>query len=264
MNNITVIALIGLCFHSLSVLAQPSGQEFLTLDDQPMQISDIKTALADTDSHSTDNSYPLYLTIPEDKDWSYLKEQTYTVLGSAVTIVGVMSFMPEGITGWDKNDRSWDNLTSKWRDNVTAGPQWDNDDIYLNYVMHPYFGGIYYTASRHAGFNPYESTIYSFMMSTFFWEYGVEAFAERPSYQDLVVTPLLGSVVGEMMIYQEQAILANGGEVLGSTILGNISLFFLNPVGHIHHWITGIWEDDTQLHLTYDRKTVGLTLELKF
>ncbi|XHY20875.1 hypothetical protein ViNHUV68_15830 [Vibrio sp. NH-UV-68] len=184
---------------------------------------------------------PKYLTMSEEKDWDYLKGQTYTILGLSVATVGLMTLLPESITKWDEEDRNLSGLGSKWKDNVTAGPVWDRDEHFLNYVMHPYFGGVYYTAARHAGFNEFESFLYSATMSTFFWEYGVEAFAEIPSWQDLFITPFFGAIVGEMMFEAEQNIVNTGGEVMGSETMGDITLFFLNPVGHIHGWVSGAW-----------------------
>jgi hypothetical protein len=123
---------------------------------------------------------PRYLTPSDTKDWDYLKDQTYTILGLSVVTVGLMTLLPESITKWDEDDRNLSGLGQKWWDNVSQGPTWDRDEHYLNYVMHPYFGGVYYTAARHAGFNEFESFLYSAAMSGLFWEYGVEAFAEVP------------------------------------------------------------------------------------
>ncbi|KFI12114.1 DUF3943 domain-containing protein [Vibrio coralliilyticus] len=184
---------------------------------------------------------PKYLTVQSEKDWDYLKGQTYTILGLSVATVGLMTLLPESITKWDEEDRDLSGLGTKWKDNVTSGPVWDRDDHFLNYVMHPYFGGVYYTAARHAGFNEFESFLYSATLSTFFWEYGVEAFAEVPSWQDLFITPFFGAVVGEMMFEAEQEIVATGGEVWGSQTMGDVTLFFLNPVGHIHGWVSDAW-----------------------
>lgn len=184
---------------------------------------------------------PKHLIVPKDKDWNYLMGQTYTILGLSVATVGLMTLLPESITKWDDEDRDMSKLGSKWKDNVSSGPVWDRDEHFLNYVMHPYFGGVYYTASRHAGYNEFESFLYSATMSAFFWEYGVEAFAEVPSWQDLFITPFFGAVVGEMMLTAEQDIIAGGGEVMGSETVGDVSLFFLNPIGHIHYWISDAW-----------------------
>jgi hypothetical protein len=184
---------------------------------------------------------PLHFTVQDEKDWDYLTEQTYTILGLSIITVGLMTLLPESITKWDQDSRDLSQLGDKWVENVKAGPVWDRDEHFLNYIMHPYFGGVYYTSARHAGFSEVESFGYSFAMSALFWEYGVEAFAEVPSWQDLFVTPFFGAMVGEMMLIQEQEILDRGGDVLGSETLGSISLFFLNPVGHIHYWATDAW-----------------------
>ncbi|MEF1289731.1 DUF3943 domain-containing protein [Vibrio sp. M260118] len=193
---------------------------------------------------------PKHLTVSDGKDWDYLMGQTYTILGLSVATVGLMTLLPEEITKWEKDDRDISSLGSKWKDNVSSGPVWDRDEHVLNYIMHPYFGGVYYTAARHAGFDEFESFLYSATMSTFFWEYGVEAFAEVPSWQDIFITPFFGAIVGEMMFEKEQDIVASGGEVMGSESLGSVSLFFLNPVGHIHGWVSGAWGGSAEFQFT--------------
>lgn len=225
-----------------------------SFDFSPMRLDGDTTPskIAETDAFSTDTNLPHYLRVSDERDWDYLMEQSYTILGLSVATVGLMTFLPESITKWDSEDSSLKGLGNKWKDNVSAGPVWDKDEHFLNYVMHPYFGGVYYTAARHAGFNEFESFLYSTTMSTFFWEYGVEAFAEVPSIQDLFVTPFFGAVVGELMLQQELSITENGGEVMGSEALGSFSLFFLNPVGHIHYWVTDAWGDDTEVNLAYN------------
>ncbi|WP_237725222.1 DUF3943 domain-containing protein [Vibrio fluvialis] len=227
---------------------------------------------------------PRYLTPSDTKDWDYLKDQTYTILGLSVVTVGLMTLLPESITKWDEDDRNLSGLGQKWGDNVSQGPTWDRDEHYLNYVMHPYFGGVYYTAARHAGFNEFESFLYSAAMSGLFWEYGVEAFAEVPSWQDLFITPFFGAVVGEMMFEAEQDIVDNGGEVLGSESVGSVTLFFLNPVGHIHGWVSNAWGGSAEFQFesnpwfgnqdaakfaldsgaTYDTQFIGASFKVTF
>ncbi|WP_407702387.1 DUF3943 domain-containing protein [Vibrio algarum] len=241
-------------------------------------------ALDQAPSEPQSEELPLYLTISPAKDWQYLKEQTYTILGLSVATVGFMTLLPESITKWDDESKSFSDLGTKWKENVKAGPTWDKDEHILNYIMHPYFGGVYYTAARHSGFDEFESFIYSWTMSTFFWEYGVEAFAEVPSWQDLFITPFFGAMVGEMMFEAEQDIVANGGEVMGSKSMGSFSLFFLNPVGHIHYWVTEAWGGEAEFNFvstpwfgnqdaatfamdagaSYDYQFVGAELKIKF
>lgn len=206
-----------------------SFQDFNTLKQSTLELN------------SKPSTSPRYLQISVQEDWQYLKEQTYTILGLSIATVGLMTLLPESVTKWDSDDRDLSNLGQKWVDNVKEGPVWDRDEHFLNYIMHPYFGGVYYTTARHAGYNEFDSFLYSAFLSTFFWEYGVEAFAEVPSWQDLFITPFFGSVVGELMFEAEQKIVASGGEVWGSNSMGNVTLFFLNPVGHIHGWVTNAW-----------------------
>lgn len=64
---------------------------------------------------------PLYLQVQPEKDWQYLKEQTYTILGLSVATVGLMTLLPESITKWDAEARDMSKLGKKWVDNVSQG-----------------------------------------------------------------------------------------------------------------------------------------------
>ena len=84
------------------------------------------------------------------------------------------------------------NLGEAW----TRPPVWDTDHWFHNYVGHPYGGNVYYNSLRARGGTVSQSFLFSAAMSTW-WEYALEAVAERPSIQDLFVTPVAGSVLGE-------------------------------------------------------------------
>lgn len=176
-----------------------------------------------------DKPYQVSLFSPENgEDAERLWSQTTSIFYYGIGIVGVLAVLPDSITNWDSDGDV--NLGQKWINNVTEGPVWDRDDAILNFVMHPYFGGAYYQSARKSGYRQWDSFLYSALMSTVFWEYGVEAFAETPSMQDLVVTPVLGWVYGEWAFNTEREIWAGGGTVLGSEYLGNTALFLLDPV----------------------------------
>ncbi len=83
--------------------------------------------------------------------------------------------------------------------------------------------------ARGSGFKFIESFLYSALMSTFYWEYGIEAFAEVPSAQDLIITPVIGSVMGEGFYYAKKSILKNEKKVLKSRFLGALTLIFIDP-----------------------------------
>jgi hypothetical protein len=107
----------------------------------------------------------------------------------------------------------------------------------INYIGHPISGAFYYSLARNDGMTIGESAAFSTLMSTFFWEYGYESFAEIPSIQDLIFTPLLGSILGEQMFSLQKKLDQKGGVVFGSKTLGNISYFILDPLGDIAYGI---------------------------
>jgi hypothetical protein len=170
---------------------------------------------------------------PKFKDYRRLGYNTSIYIGAAVIGFGVLWSMPESSTHWDKEQMREKGILWKWKENVKAGPVWDHDNWVLNYVTHPYCGGIYYMTARSSGFNIFESFTYSAIMSTFFWEYGIEAFAEIPSKQDLVITPVLGSVVGEGFFYAKKSIVRHDNKILKSKVIGYTALFLMDPFNTI-------------------------------
>lgn len=171
------------------------------------------------------------------EDQARLWGQTKLMFGLGVGVVAALAVMPESFTNWDKAEMK--QFHKKWWDNVSSGPVMDEDDWFLNYVTHPYFGGVYYIVARESGYNQWNSFVYSFLMSTFYWEYGIEAIAEVPSIQDIIVTPVGGWLYGEWAFQKKRSIVENDGLVWGSSGLGSTALFFLDPVDSIDQWING-------------------------
>ncbi|MGF1776907.1 DUF3943 domain-containing protein [Vibrio nomapromontoriensis] len=185
-----------------------------------------------------DSPYQVSLFNPQNgEDSERLWSQTKSIFAYGVGVAGVLALMPESITNWEKDDVQ---LMNKWWDNVQSGPVWDRDDHIINYIGHPYFGGVYYQAARKSGYRQWDAFMYSTLMSTFYWEYGIEAFAEIPSIQDLVVTPTLGWVYGEWAFNKEKEIRLGGGTVWGSDALGSTALFFLDPVDSLGRGVNNV------------------------
>ncbi len=178
-------------------------------------------------------------------DTQMLKRNTLALVGTGVATMGFLYLMPSSFTNWEDDGES---PARKWWDNVSRGPVWDSDDIFLNYVTHPYAGAIYYMGARSAGVNAAYSFLYSFALSTFFWEYGIEAFAERPSIQDLIVTPIAGAVVGEWFYLSKRAILEDDGRLWGSKGLGKAALLLMDPMTEIADYI---WGDDKPVNNSF-------------
>ena len=180
-------------------------------------------------------------------DWKLMKTDNYVMIGASFVVLGILYMLPESFTNWDKDDARLDTLFSKWWDNVSEGPVVDKDDFFLNYVTHPYCGAVYYMAARSAGANIFYSFLYSAILSTFFWEYGIEAFAEVPSVQDLIVTPVVGSIFGEGFYLAKRHILKNDGKLFNSTILGTTAMYLMDPITEISNLFLGRDHDGTNL-----------------
>jgi len=140
--------------------------------------------------------YPWRGAPPDQPDWRGVRRDTYYFLGHQFAILALLYAAPESVSGWDsdaKNDYSF----SEWRDNV-SNPVWDEDRWWINYILHPYWGGAYYIRAQERGLDRVQSFWYSVLLSTLF-EYGAEALAEPVSIQDMVVTPVGGYLVGEYL-----------------------------------------------------------------
>jgi hypothetical protein len=155
-----------------------------------------------------------------------------SILAMAVGTIAFLYVMPESFSKWpqDKKDLSPNKLWERYDKNVSNGPVWDKDEWEVNYIGHPYFGAAYYTHAMNKDFTRLEALSYSFMMSTCLYEYGLEAFFEDPSIQDIIVTPLAGALFGEAFLTMAERIRANGDTVLGSKTLGTLCLFMMDPI----------------------------------
>lgn len=104
--------------------------------------------------------------------------------------------MPESVSNWSSEQKK--NSFKKYAKNVVA-PVIDKDKFYINYVLHPYWGATYYIRGRERGLDKVPSFVYSALISAMY-EFGIEAFFEKPSIQDLIVTPVIGSLMGAFLL----------------------------------------------------------------
>lgn len=172
----------------------------------------------------------VFVPIPNSPEPRRAFKSTGVYVLAGITSMGILAAMPEDVTNWDKDELKLKYLASKWKENVSEGPVIDKDTFFLNWVMHPYFGSVYYETLRGAGYKWWESFLYSSGMSTIFWEYGLESLAETPSLQDLIITPVVGSAMGEGLFRAKIAIKNSGDEVLRSRFLGRTTLFLIDPL----------------------------------
>lgn len=173
-----------------------------------------------------------------------LVRQTRNFGALGVATMGILFMLPESVTNWNSEDLKRQSLGERWKEKVSEGPVIDHDDWMINYIGHPLSGAAYYTVARHAGAGIMKSFGYSVLMSTFFWEYGLEAFAETPSIQDLIITPVIGSLIGEGMYYIENKIKDNGGVLFGSHRIGAFAMGLMNPAGSLLNLVNKPFETE--------------------
>jgi hypothetical protein len=171
-------------------------------------------------------------------DWHRLWINTAVLSGAFVGTLLVLECLPEDATSWNRAELQDVPLFKRWHDHVIKeGPEWDHDKFYFNYILHPYGGAAYFMTARSCGFNFWRSALYCSIISTVGWEYGIEAFMERPSIQDLFITPIVGSCIGEGFYHVKRWLVDNDYCLFGSPVLGGILAFLVDPVNEF----TGLW-----------------------
>lgn len=158
---------------------------------------------------------------------------TYIMVILIVVTFFVLLAMPRSFTGWDDDSINLCAFIRKWKKNVKQKPEWDTNKWIFNYIAHPYCGAIYYMIPKSNNFSNGNSFVYSVFVSTVLWEYGVEAFAEIPSIQDLIITPIGGYFVGKKFNRMTKKIISNNKKLMNSKKMGKLAIFLMNPINII-------------------------------
>lgn len=132
-----------------------------------------------------------------------LRRDTYYFLGYQFAVIAILYAAPESVSSWTDEQKDEYSL-SKWWDNVT-NPSFDSDDLYINYLLHPYWGATYYVRAKERGYPDLKAFQYSFLLSALY-EFGAEALFEEPSIQDLFLTPALGAPIGQYFMHVRDGI----------------------------------------------------------
>lgn len=217
--------------------AIPATMKAWGVKDCEPYISSIMTEKADTMNEKMVKpsiyDYP-YSAKEKYPDWHRLWVNTAALCSAYVGTLLVLECLPENATSWNRAELQDVPLFERWYNHVIKeGPEWDHDKFYFNYILHPYAGAAYYMSARSCGFNIWQSLLYSTCISTIGWEYGIEAFMERPSIQDLFITPLVGSAIGELFYKQKRRLVADGYMIGGSRFLGGLVACLIDPVNEV-------------------------------
>ena len=167
-------------------------------------------------------------------NWHRMWINTAVLSGAFVGTLLVLECLPEDATTWNRAAIQKVPPFKRWYRNIfVRNPEWDHDNFIFNYVLHPYAGAVYFMSARTQGFNFWQSMLYSACISSIGWEFGIEAFMERPSYQDLFITPVVGSVIGELFYKLKRNIVSHDYRLANSKVLGNVVAFLIDPVNEV-------------------------------
>ena len=178
------------------------------------------------------------------RDWKGIGRDTAFLLAYEVIFAGILYALPESVTAWTEDQKKA--TVQKWWENV-QNPVWDSDKWWINYIGHPYFGAVYYIRARERGFGDFGSFGYSVLLSALY-EFGIEAFFEPPSYQDLIVTPVGGFLVGKYIFEPIRDKIKAKPELKWYDHAGLILTDPLGALNSVFERLLGI-ESDIRVHL---------------
>ena len=142
--------------------------------------------------------------------------------GVEIIGMGILMMLPNEMTKWEED---WQKVAKRHiKRTFTRPPIWDQDDFFFNYIGHPIAGSYYYNAVRSQNAKWWESLLFSTAQSCI-WEYLIEGFAEQPSIQDLIFTPIGGLILGEPAHIMTMQMRRNG-----FNFIEKVCVLLLNPM----------------------------------
>lgn len=141
------------------------------------------------------------------------------------TAFAITWVLPDDVSKWDKSIPPSYYLRRAY----THAPVWDRDHFFWNWIIHPVAGQQAYLLERNEGRGPWRGFVVATAASVG-WEYGFEAFIERPSAQDLLITSPVGAALGELSWQATRRLRRNG--VHGAE---RVALLVANP-GWVMRW----------------------------
>jgi hypothetical protein len=153
--------------------------------------------------------------------WRKMGRAQIFIGGTELICMGILLAMPEEVTKWQPGflNEAKKNLKRSF----TTLPVNDKDPWGFNFVGHPIAGSLYYNSIRSQNATIFQSFVFSFAQSAF-WEYVIEGMAEQPSLQDLIITPIFGTLLGEASHMATISMRRNG-----FNWLEKITVIILNP-----------------------------------
>ena len=247
---------ISLAVISLGLAARPVlAQDFS--DPIPPDVSPwwVQAAAEDTPEKKF-HLLPFLEDSEKPRDWVGLTRDTALLIGYQVVGAAVLYALPSSVSKWTSNNK--DASFEKWWEHV-QNPQWDKDSGAINYLGHPYFGATYYIRARERGFDRIDSFLYAAVASTLY-EYGVEAFFEPPSYQDLFVTPVGGALLGGLVFEPIRNWVFRKPEIRW---YDHLILIATDPIGALNYVAENLMGIKSDIRVNVPRRGNGVFVEIR-
>ena len=226
-------------YDSLPDSAQKDSRLILSVSD-PMQEDLHRNDVSSNDVGSVEEEG----TTSKEADYEGLKKDSYYFLGYQMLVVGVLYMSPQSVSGWSSEQKK-DFTIQKYYNDVTD-IVWDHDKLYINYVLHPYWGMSYYVRARDRGLSQRGAFGYSMLLSTL-WEFGIEAMFEKASIQDIFITPIVGSVIGKYVDTYRDGIRQKPVK----SQMDEVMLDLTDPLGSLNQWVENKIGKGASVSLSY-------------
>jgi hypothetical protein len=206
------------------------------------QLKQIKEVKAKTLVDSTNNEptkHPLIDTTIQNKYGDLLNDditlnKKYPIWKPALQVVGVNVFT-WAMDRFLLNEDFARVGPSTWKNNFQKGWEWDADRFGVNFIGHPYTGSMYFNAARSQGYNYVQSIPFA-IGGSLIWEYFGET--TRPSYNDLINTPLNGAFLGEIF-YRLSSNILDDRTTGGNRVFREIAAGLVDPVRGLNRLLQG-------------------------
>lgn len=178
----------------------------------------------------------------------------YPVWKPIVNVVGVNLFTTV-LDRFILNESFSKTSFSSWKYNIQKGWEWDADRFGINFIGHPYTGSMYFNAARSQGYNYVESIPFA-VGGSLMWEYFGET--TRPSYNDVINTPVNGAFLGEIF-YRLSSNVLDDRTTGSDRVFREIFAGLIDPVRELNRLLQGKAFRHTNKEV-YEKEPLNVTL----
>ncbi|MEP7168089.1 MAG: DUF3943 domain-containing protein, partial [Bacteroidota bacterium] len=122
-----------------------------------------------------------------------------------------------------------------WKKNLKSSWEWDRDRFGINFIGHPYTGSFYFNAARSNGYSYLQSIPFA-VGGSLMWEYFGEN--TRPSYNDIINTPVTGVFFGEIL-YRISSNILNEHKRGRARVLREVAAGIMDPMRGVNRVLQG-------------------------